>query len=170
MIDSITKLCLSLLVCTNGLSYSGEETRPTLCIKAMQTNLASEITNEINISCYTEYKALGPSLIYNTLTKASFLMSSELILEKRLENFNWSLIVYFILMLNARFCSFEAVWLFWNCVAFLRHFGLFSFSERGNICVWVPVHFDQTKIVRVKNCEEKKSFCCSTLRRKQAPK
>ncbi len=34
MIDSITKLCLSLLVCTNGLSYSGEETRPTLCIKA----------------------------------------------------------------------------------------------------------------------------------------
>ncbi len=34
MIDSITKLCLSLLVCTNGLSYLGEETRPTLCIKA----------------------------------------------------------------------------------------------------------------------------------------
>jgi len=34
MIDSITKLCLSLLVCTNGLSYSGEETQPTLCIKA----------------------------------------------------------------------------------------------------------------------------------------
>ncbi len=33
MIDSITKLCLSLLLCTNGLSYSGEETRPTLCIK-----------------------------------------------------------------------------------------------------------------------------------------
>jgi len=34
MIDSITKLCLSLLVCTNGLSYLGEETWPTLCIKA----------------------------------------------------------------------------------------------------------------------------------------
>jgi len=34
MIDSITKLCLSLFVCTNGLSYSGEETPPTLCIKA----------------------------------------------------------------------------------------------------------------------------------------
>ncbi len=32
MIDSITELCLSLLLCTNGLSYSGEETRPTLCI------------------------------------------------------------------------------------------------------------------------------------------
>jgi hypothetical protein len=35
MIDSITKLCLSLLVCANGLSCSGEETRPTLGIKAM---------------------------------------------------------------------------------------------------------------------------------------
>ncbi len=65
MIDSITKLCLSLSVCTNGLSYSGEETRPKLCIKRCQTNLASEISNEINISCYTEYKAFGPSLIYN---------------------------------------------------------------------------------------------------------
>ena len=66
MIDSITKLCLSLLVCTNGLSYSGEETRPTLCIKRRQTDLASEIINETNISCYTEYKAFGPSLIYNS--------------------------------------------------------------------------------------------------------
>jgi hypothetical protein len=33
LIDSITKFCLSLLVCTNGLSYLGEETQPTLCIK-----------------------------------------------------------------------------------------------------------------------------------------
>jgi len=68
MIDSITKLCLSLLVCTNGLSYSGKETWPTLCIKRRQTNLVSEIINEINISCYTEYKAFGPSLIYNTVS------------------------------------------------------------------------------------------------------
>ncbi len=34
MIDSITKLCLSLSVCTNGLSYSGEETRPQAVYKA----------------------------------------------------------------------------------------------------------------------------------------
>jgi len=60
MIDSITKLCLSLSVCTNGLSYSCEETWPKLCIKRRQTNLVSEISNEINISCYTEYKAFGP--------------------------------------------------------------------------------------------------------------
>jgi len=66
MIGSITKLCLSLLLCTNGLSYSCEETQPTLCLKRRQTDLASEILNEINISCYTEYKAFGPSLIYNT--------------------------------------------------------------------------------------------------------
>jgi len=36
---------LSPSLCTNGLSYSGEETRPSCC--------------------YTEYKAFGPSLIYN---------------------------------------------------------------------------------------------------------
>jgi len=28
--------------------------------------MASEILNQINISCYTEYKMFGPSLIYNT--------------------------------------------------------------------------------------------------------
>ena len=67
MIDSITKLCLSLLVCKNGLSYWGKETQPTLCTKRRQTNLASEIINEINISCYTEYQAFGPSLIYNNV-------------------------------------------------------------------------------------------------------
>jgi len=65
MIDSKTKLCLSLLVCTNGLSYSGEEIRPTLCIKRRQTNLVSDLLEQINISCYTEYKAFGPSLNYN---------------------------------------------------------------------------------------------------------
>ncbi len=75
MIDSITKLCLSLSVCTNGLSYSGEETRPKLCIKQRQTNLASVISNEINISCYTEYKALGPSLIYNSKTQSGNLQN-----------------------------------------------------------------------------------------------
>jgi len=69
MIDSITKLCLSLLVCTNGLSYLGEETRPLLCKKRRQTNLASEMINEININCYTEYQAFGPSLIYNILSE-----------------------------------------------------------------------------------------------------
>jgi len=31
--------------------------------------MASEIINEINISCYTEYKAFGPSLIYNIKAK-----------------------------------------------------------------------------------------------------
>jgi len=36
-----------------------------LCKKRRQTKLASKIPNEINISCYTEYKAFGPSLIYN---------------------------------------------------------------------------------------------------------
>jgi len=65
MIDSITKLCLSLFVCTNGLSYSGKKLDPRCVLKLRQTNLASEITNKINISCYTEYKAFGPSLIYN---------------------------------------------------------------------------------------------------------
>jgi hypothetical protein len=34
MIDSITKLCLSLSVCTNGLSYSGEENSTQAVYKA----------------------------------------------------------------------------------------------------------------------------------------
>jgi len=39
---------------------------PKLCIKRRQAKLASDIKDEINISCYTEYKAFGPSLIYNS--------------------------------------------------------------------------------------------------------
>jgi len=64
MIDSITRLDLSLLVC-NGLSVRARKLDPKLCIKRRQANLASEIKDEINISCYTEYKEFGPSLIYN---------------------------------------------------------------------------------------------------------
>jgi len=33
--------------------------------KLFKAKLASEIKDKINISCYTEYKAFGPSLIYN---------------------------------------------------------------------------------------------------------
>jgi len=34
-------------------------------MKRRQAKLASEIKDKINTSCYTEYKAFGPSLIYN---------------------------------------------------------------------------------------------------------
>jgi len=66
MIDSITRLDLSLLVC-NGLSVRARKLDPKLCIKRRQAKRASEIKDKINISCYTEYKAFGPSLIYNNL-------------------------------------------------------------------------------------------------------
>ena len=64
MIDSITRLDLSLLVC-NGLSVRARKLDPKLCIKRRQAKLASDIQDEINISCYTEYKAFGPSLNCN---------------------------------------------------------------------------------------------------------
>jgi len=66
MIDLITRLDLSLLVCKRSICL-GEETRPKLCIKRRQTKLASDISNKIKSSCYTEYKAFGPSLIYNSI-------------------------------------------------------------------------------------------------------
>jgi len=66
-IDSITR---SLGLCQNvqnGLSYPGEETRPKLCINGTKLCLASALLEQIKISCYTECKAFGPSLIYNTI-------------------------------------------------------------------------------------------------------
>ncbi len=66
MIDSITRLDLSLLVC-NGLSTRARKLDPKLCIKRRQAKLASDLLEQINISCYTEYKAFGPSLIYNII-------------------------------------------------------------------------------------------------------
>ncbi len=57
---------LSLSVCTNGLSYSGEETQPNLCLKGCQANSGISFLEQIN-SSYTEYKAFGPSLIYNNI-------------------------------------------------------------------------------------------------------
>jgi hypothetical protein len=65
-IDSITlPFCLRHYV-QNSLSYSGKETRPTLCKLTQAYNLASDLENQINISCYTKYKVYGLSLIYNT--------------------------------------------------------------------------------------------------------
>ena len=65
MIDSITKLCLSLLVCTNGLSYSGEETRPTLCIKAtpQQTGVRNDKRNKHQL--LHRIASVKTPLIYN---------------------------------------------------------------------------------------------------------
>ena len=64
MIDSITNSIYLYFVCKQSVCL-GEETRLKLCIKGRQAKLASEIKDKINISCYTEYKAFGPSLIYN---------------------------------------------------------------------------------------------------------
>jgi len=64
--DSITRsFCLHHYV-RNVLSYLAKETRPMLCLKGGQATLASALLEQIQISCYTEYKAFGPSLIYNT--------------------------------------------------------------------------------------------------------
>jgi len=64
-IDSITQsFCLCYYV-QNGLSYLGEETWLTLCKKDAKRGMASSLLEQIKISCYTEYKAFGPSLIYN---------------------------------------------------------------------------------------------------------
>jgi len=76
-IDSITQsLCLWQHV-QNGLSYLGKETLPTLCRNKAKLCLASELLEQINISCYTEYKVFGPSLIKNRfigLTQAHTIM------------------------------------------------------------------------------------------------
>jgi len=72
-IDSRTRsFCLCQYV-QNGLSYSGKETRPKL--KDAKLTLASDLLEQINISCYTEYKAFGPSLIYNTYNHKFFYTS-----------------------------------------------------------------------------------------------
>jgi len=49
------------------MSVRARKLDPKLCIKRRQAKLASDIQDEINISCYTEYKVFGPSLIYNTV-------------------------------------------------------------------------------------------------------
>jgi len=73
-IDSKTwSFCLCYNV-QNGLSYSGEETQPTLCTKVAKQGLASSLLEQIKISCYTEYKAFGHSLIYNTLLSLNLQM------------------------------------------------------------------------------------------------
>jgi len=42
------------------------------CVKRdAKLTLASDLLEQINISCYTEYKALGPSLIYNINTNST---------------------------------------------------------------------------------------------------
>jgi len=51
------------------------------CVNQLQAPcLASDLKTQINISCYTEYKAFGPSLIYNImfLTQKLFLETLSL--------------------------------------------------------------------------------------------
>ncbi len=66
-IDSITRsFCLHHYV-QNGLSYSGKETRLKLCKPTPSAKTASDLPTQINSSCYTDYRACGLSLIYNTV-------------------------------------------------------------------------------------------------------
>jgi len=68
MIDSITySFCLRHYV-RNSLSYSVKETQPTLCKPMPSSQLSFRSWDQINISCYTEYWAFGPSLIYDITT------------------------------------------------------------------------------------------------------
>ncbi len=75
MIDSIFRsFCLCYCV-PNGLSYSGEETRPTGCKKDAKREWdgpQNKKRKKIYISCYTEYKAFGLSLIYNIDTNGLY--------------------------------------------------------------------------------------------------
>ncbi len=65
MIDSISRSVYLYYCVPSCLSDSGEETRPTRCFRrqASKVNLINQ--GLINVSCYTECKAFGPSLIYN---------------------------------------------------------------------------------------------------------
>jgi len=57
-IDSRTRSFCFRHYVQNGLSYSGEEL-DRCCVKWCQaSNLASDLENQINISCYTESQAL----------------------------------------------------------------------------------------------------------------
>ncbi len=61
MIDSITcSFCLRHYV-QNGLSNSGKETRPSCVYRDAKLTLVSDLLEQMNISCYTEYKAFGHS-------------------------------------------------------------------------------------------------------------
>jgi len=65
MIESITcSFCLRHYV-QNGLSYSGQGNLTQAVFKETPSSRVSYLLEQINISCYTEYKASGPSLIYN---------------------------------------------------------------------------------------------------------
>jgi len=94
MIDSIThSFCLRHYV-QNGLSYLGEETRPKLCLKRRQATLAWDLLEQINISCYTEYKAFGPWLIYNKQGKCRLTNEHPFFLFKICHWYNEKIILF----------------------------------------------------------------------------
>jgi hypothetical protein len=96
-IDSITRsFCLCQFV-QNGLSYPGDETRPKLCISNAMLGLASALLEQIKISCYTEYKALGPSLIYNSCKYCQKAQTFYL--------GSWSLKLTCALVYNTQYCK-----------------------------------------------------------------
>ncbi len=66
-IDSITQSFYLHHNVQTSLSYLAEETKPTLCKRTPNFALALHLLEQIKISCYTEYKAFGPSLIYNIM-------------------------------------------------------------------------------------------------------
>jgi len=51
----------------NGLSCLDKKTRPTLCLKGSQARLGINSLGTNKVSCYKEYKAFGPSQIYNSI-------------------------------------------------------------------------------------------------------
>ncbi len=87
-------------------------------------DLESKILNEINISCYTEYKASGPSLIYNNITKLVFIHFLFKYFWKRkkypyceMTNPNckkYIAIIFCCLTWNWMICNLELAGILWN--------------------------------------------------------
>ncbi len=68
-IDLITRsFCLCHYV-QNGLASLAEETWLMLCKRTQGYTLELHLLDQIKISCYTEYKAFVPSLIYNNVNR-----------------------------------------------------------------------------------------------------